>query len=296
MSYSQWRGRAQDVWYHVGAGGDNDLVHPVLVELPFSLRLYSYGIMLGLAYAVGFYLTLALAERDGLDRARVLRAFAWSAIAALVGARALGLLVSPPPAGTLLDYIRLDRGGIVAYGGFLGGFLGAYLFCRRSGLPLGAWVDAAAPALGSGLFLTRIGCFLAGCDFGARSDGPLAVCFPAGSPAWRAHREADLLSPSDATSLPVHPTQLYESLAGLLLLGLVLMVRRRGRRNGEALAAFAIGYAALRFAIETVRGDLSRGHWGPWSTSQWIAMITAGAAIVYAVAARFLLRRTAPWA
>ena len=121
---------------------------------------------------------------------------------------------------------------------------------------------------------------LAGCDFGRPWDGPWAIRFPAGSPAFTEQTLLGLL-PSGATqSLPVHPTQLYESLAGLVLLVLVLAVRRRQEFSGQALAAFALGYAVLRYLIEVVRADPGRGAIGPWSTSQFIAMATFVAASV----------------
>ena len=93
-----------------------------------------------------------------------------------------------------------------------------------------------------------------------------------------------LLPSGAAASLPVHPTQLYESLAGIVLLFVVLAVHRRQRAAGYALAAFTLGYGVLRYAIEIVRADPRRGAIGPWSTSQFIAIVTfvAASALVYA--------------
>jgi prolipoprotein diacylglyceryltransferase len=70
------------------------------------------------------------------------------------------------------------------------------------------------------------------------------------------------------------PTQLYESLAGVVLLAGVMAVRRRQARPGQALAVFALGYAVLRYLIEMVRADPNRGSLGPFSTSQVIALVT----------------------
>jgi phosphatidylglycerol:prolipoprotein diacylglycerol transferase len=108
-----------------------------------------------------------------------------------------------------------------------------------------------------------------------------------GSPAFLEQRLLGLLPSGATASLPVHPTQVYESLAGIGLLFLVLAVRRRQRVSGQALAAFALGYGVLRYLIEIVRADPNRGVIGPWSTSQFIAIAT----FVAASALLYVLRR-----
>jgi phosphatidylglycerol:prolipoprotein diacylglycerol transferase len=253
-------------------------MRPILFHLPNGLPVYAYGTMLGLSFAVGWYLTLGLGVREGLRRGLLARCFLVTAATAVLGAKLLFLATNPERVHSLADV--LTRSGFVAYGGFLGGFAGAAAFCARFRLPFLLWADAAVPSLATGLTLTRVGCFLAGCDFGTPSTGALAVRFPLGSPAFSAQRAAGLLPAEASTSLPVHPTQLYESACGVLLLAVVLGVRARpGRRPGEALAAFTAGYAALRFGLEFVRADEDRGSLGPFSTSQWIALATAVAAL-----------------
>ena len=144
------------------------------------------------------------------------------------------------------------------------------------------------PSLCVGLAITRVGCFLGGCDFGRDWNGPWAVRFPAGSPASVQQAQLGLLPSAAMPSLPVHPTQLYESLAGIALLLLVVAVLRRKLLAGHALAAFAMGYAVLRYLIEIVRADPGRGVVGPWSTSQFIAIATfvAAAALLYVLSRR----------
>jgi phosphatidylglycerol:prolipoprotein diacylglycerol transferase len=122
--------------------------------------------------------------------------------------------------------------------------------------------------------LTRVGCFLAGCDFGQPWDGPWAVSFPAGSTAFQEQALQGLLPAGATQSLAAHPTQLYESLAGLALLVLVLAVRRRRTVAGQAFVALVPAYAVLRYVIEIYRADLNRGFVGPFSTSQVIAVTT----------------------
>ena len=259
---------------------------PVLLHLPFGVPLYSYGLLLTLSVLAGRWLAIRLAERDGVARRLADRCATWTFVGALLGARALYVATNPGAFDSALDVLACWEGGVVAYGGFLGGLAGAAAFCRAHDIPLLAWADCVAPSLCLGLALTRIGCFLAGCDFGREWSGPWAVRFPAGSPAFVQQKLQGLLPAGATTSLPVHPTQLYESLAGVALLALVLGVRRRQRVAGEALVAFALGYSALRYLIEIVRADPDRGAIGPWSTSQLIAAATFVAASALLAALR----------
>jgi phosphatidylglycerol:prolipoprotein diacylglycerol transferase len=249
-------------------------VQPILFRLPFGLPLYAYGAMLCLAVIVGRLLAVRLAERAGMDARLMDRCCVWTLAAALIGARLLFVVTNLDQFDRLSNLFRWWDGGIVAYGGFLGGFLGTVGFCRIYRIRALDWADCAAPSLCIGLMITRIGCFLAGCDFGRPWNGPWAVSFPAGSPAFDQQTLQGLLPAGATQSLPVHPTQLYESLAGLVLLGLVMAVRRRRTFPGQPLMAFVLGYAVLRYAIEIVRADTNRGAIGPLSTSQIIAVAT----------------------
>jgi phosphatidylglycerol:prolipoprotein diacylglycerol transferase len=174
------------------------------------------------------------------------------------------------------------------------------LFLRRHGSRLLPWADAAVPSVALGVAFTRIGCYLFGCDFGKPlpSSAPAWVArlgtFPrwseesfapgVGSPAWLEHVSHRGLSPDAAASLPVHPTQLYESLAGLVIFGLLLAVRRQQRFRGQVFLTFAFAYGALRFAIESLRDDPERGTFGPLFPAHVYLAVTALAfAVAYAV-------------
>jgi phosphatidylglycerol:prolipoprotein diacylglycerol transferase len=243
-----------------------------------SLPIYSYGAMLCASIVVGWFLTLRLGERDGLPRELLANCYFVTAIAALIGSRVLYVLTNLAEFHDFLDMLAVRRGGLVAYGGFLGGFAGSWWYLRRRGVALLPWADVAAPSLASGLMLTRIGCYLFGCDFGKplgagapawlRRLGtfprwPSDVLAGAGSPAWLQHVDLRGLSVSAQASLPVHPTQLYESLVGALLLLLAWQLREVSRFRGEVFLAFTFGYGYLRFLLEVVRDDSERGSFGP---------------------------------
>jgi phosphatidylglycerol:prolipoprotein diacylglycerol transferase len=267
-------------------------MRPVLFHIPLgfaNVPLYSYGLMLALSLIVGWYITLALCERDGMDRQVMGRCYMWTAGSALAGARLLYVLTNLDRFDNFLDIFKVWQGGLVAYGGFLGGFVGALVFCRIKGVRLLAWADCAVPSLCTGLMITRLGCLLYGCDFGKPFNGRWSIVFPAGSPAFVQQRAEGLLGPHALASLPVHPTQLYESLNGLILLCLVFVVRRFRKFSGEMFVAFTMGYAVLRYYVEILRADEQRGNVGPLSTSQFIGVATflAGAALLAYLYSRY---------
>ena len=173
----------------------------------------------------------------------------------------------------------MRRGGLVAYGGFLGGFAGSYFFLRKHKIPLLPWADVAVPSLASGLMITRIGCYLFGCDFGQplkdSAPGFLKTLgtFPHwaagtlehgdGSPAFVQHVQKRGLSPTALASLPVHPTQLYESMVGLGLLLLLLWARKKQQFRGQIFFLFVFAYGVCRYLLEILRDDNERGSIPP---------------------------------
>jgi phosphatidylglycerol:prolipoprotein diacylglycerol transferase len=158
---------------------------------------------------------------------------------------------------------RIDRGGLVFFGGLFGAFVVGLAYVRARGLPLGAVADVVAPSLSLGQAFGRIGCFLNGCCFGTTTSLPWAVRYPqsyAGTreipnPAFDFHVRHLGFAETAGHSLPVHPTQIYESLLDFsLFLFLAWYVTRRAR-NGDALLLYGVLYSALRFGIEFLRGD-----------------------------------------
>jgi phosphatidylglycerol---prolipoprotein diacylglyceryl transferase len=244
-----------------------------------NVPIYSYGVMLGLSLVVGWYLTLGLAERDGLPKETMANNYVVTAIAAVVGSRVLYILTNLNEFDSFASMFAMRRGGLVAYGGFLGGLAGSYFYLRSYKIPLLPWADVAVPSLASGLMITRIGCYLFGCDFGQplKDNAPAFLkklgTFPHwakgtldqgdGAPAWVQHVKERGLSITSPTSLPVHPTQLYESLVGAFLLVLLLWARRKQKFRGEIFLLFFFAYGVLRYLLEVLRDDAERGSIPP---------------------------------
>ncbi len=117
------------------------------------------------------------------------------------------------------------------------------------------YLDAIAPSIALGTFFGRLGCFLNGCCYGDQCRLPWAVSFPAGSDAWSHQVRARLISEGATASLPVHPTQLYSALDGLVLLILLSAYYPLRRRDGEVMGLLMIAYPITRFLIEYLRND-----------------------------------------
>jgi phosphatidylglycerol:prolipoprotein diacylglycerol transferase len=258
--------------------------------------IYAYGVMLGTSLIVGWFVAMRLAQQDGVPQQEAGTIYMWSAVWSIIGARLLYVLTNLSDFSGLTEMFMVNRGGLVAYGGMIGGFLASWYGCRKRGIELLRWADVSAPSVVLGTAITRIGCFLFGCDFGARSDLPWAVRFPGpnalapqGSPAWQHHVRDFGLSQSAPWSYPVHPTQFYESLVGLSLFALLMFIRRHRKFSGQVFLAWVFGYGLLRPLIEVVRDDDQRGNVGALSTSQFIglASVLAGAALLVALVRRY---------
>lgn len=259
-----------------------------------SLPIYSYGVMLALSLIVGWYLTLGLATKANLPKDTMANCYVLTAIVALISSRLFYVATNMEQFKSIADVLAIRKGGYVAYGGFLGGFAASWLYLKAAKVDLLPWADVAVPSLATGLTITRIGCYLFGCDFGTRlPDGAPGFLkklgtFPhwnektvaiagEGPPVWTHHRDlfqgtakgAELLKQGHA--FPVHPTQIYEAIVGILLLVLLLVARKSQRFKGQIFYLFAFSYGAIRFVLEIVRDDEERQSWGP-AMSEHIAV------------------------
>lgn len=213
-----------------------------------------------------------------------LQVLALSFAGAGAGAAALGALYLVPRfVASGLDVQIFFENTIVAWGALLGlvGTFGAGCSYRR--LPLWPSMDLLAPCLGPLVGFARVGCFMAGCDFGRVTGVRWAVKFPAGSVAFEQHLRQGLILASDSQSLAVHPTQLYEAAGGALMFGVAVWARRSRIRSGLTFLGVALAYALVRLVVEAYRGDQTRVLWGPLSASQWVSCAVILAVVVSGV-------------
>jgi phosphatidylglycerol:prolipoprotein diacylglycerol transferase len=163
--------------------------------------------------------------------------------------------------------------GYAYYGGFVFASAGAWILLKRDRFPFWKAADMAGFAIPIGLTFGRMGCLLAGCCFGTRSDSALALSFPPGSPASDAQAKLGVIKSAKVWSLPVHPTQIYEAaLAVGIAAYCLLWLHGRKRYDGQVFVAFMALYAAGRFLLELLRAD-DRGALAGLSTSQLVGLV-----------------------
>ncbi|MFO0616995.1 MAG: prolipoprotein diacylglyceryl transferase family protein [Polyangiaceae bacterium] len=171
----------------------------------------------------------------------------------------------------------LFRGVIVSYGALGGLVAGVAIAEKLASRSVANALDQLAMPLGAVVVLSRLGCLLAGCDFGSPTSWRWAITYGANTPALAAQRDAGLV-PIDATeALPVHPTQAYEMIAGLVMIAVALAIPERTRRRGPGIvfAATAATYAMLRLFIEPLRGDPSPRILG-LRLAMWLSVLALG--------------------
>jgi phosphatidylglycerol:prolipoprotein diacylglycerol transferase len=169
-------------------------------------------------------------------------------------------------------WAKFWAGGLTYYGGFFGATGAAVVLLRRDRFPFWKAADMAGFAVPMGLAFGRMGCLLAGCCFGAPTLLPWGLSFPPRSPASEEQAKAHLIESVKTWSNPVHPTQIYESAASLLVAFVCLfVVLPRKRYDGQVFAASLALYAVARFLVEILRRDARGGMLG-LSTSQLIGL------------------------
>ena len=241
-------------------------MYPELFDVgPFTI--YTYGVLLAASYLLGLRLAMWRAKRWGIDSGKVLDLGIYIIIAALVGAKLLLFIVDfdqfrQSPA----EMLSLARSGGVFYGGLILAVVVAFWYIAKHRMPFWRTCDVFAPAIALGHVTGRLGCLAAGCCYGRPTDVPWAVIFT-----------NPLAATNVGTPLGIglHPTQLYEAGAELLILVALLATERRGRPfAGRTFWAYMFLYAISRYIIEIYRGD-PRGMVLGFSTSQFISLILA---------------------
>lgn len=253
-------------------------MQPWLLRIPapglgeIAVSSYFFWMLLGCVLAVE--IALREARRSGESPRAILHLSGFAILGGLVGARVLHI-VAVAPETYLADPARLLRvweGGMVFYGGFLGGLATVGLWSRLRGPSLARLGDIFAAPLMMGLAFGRIGCLSAGCcfgrpiDWGTGREWPWGVTFLSGQ------------VPSALRGVPLHPTQVYASLNALVLLLAVIALRRRQRFDGQVMWTLVLAYGVTRSVLELFRLDLTRRFlfeeaWGQvLSTSQAISV------------------------
>lgn len=233
-------------------------MHPILIELG-PLTIHTYGVFIAAAFLAAMAWTAREARQRGLAVELVQDLGFWCLIGAILGSRLLYVLLN-------LDYflehpletVMFWKGGLVFLGGGVLAALLAVRMLKKHGQPLLPWADCVAPALALGQAVGRFGCLAAGCCYGAKCDLPWAITFT----------DPDSLAP---LLTPLHPTQIYEILAGATNFVILLVAKRWVREPGRIMGLFLMVYAVFRITIEFFRDDYRGDIAGVVSVTQVLA-------------------------
>jgi phosphatidylglycerol:prolipoprotein diacylglycerol transferase len=250
-------------------------MHPILFEIPKiafgswtvgPIPIRMYGIMIGIGFLLAVFLASRRARKEGIDPDRIMDLGVYLLLAAIVGSRILYVLTTLREfTANPLDVFAIWKGGLVFYGGLLAAIPVGIWYVRKHKLPVWKTADIMAPSIALGHAFGRLGCFFAGCCYGAVCSGPLCVTF----------HDAHSLAP---LGVPLFPTQLMESGGEFMIFGILMLLWPRRKFDGQLFWLYPIFYAILRFIMEFFRGDAERGLYfgGMISTSQIIAVFMLG--------------------
>lgn len=228
-------------------------MYPFLLDftvLGFHLKLPSYGVFLAMAFSAAYFVSLWRATKLGDDPKHIENLFLLIVLGSVLGSRLFHVVFEEPAyyAANPGKIIAVWEGGYTLYGALLSSILVIFLYTRGKKIDYFNFIDIASPATAIGIFIGRIGCFLAGCCWGKPTQCFLGYKFT--------HPETF----ASIKHTPVHPSQLYESF-GALLIFLYLHWRFNHRRyKGQIFLHGLSLYAILRFLIEYFRGDEYRGY------------------------------------
>lgn len=246
-------------------------MYPLLLEFgPISI--YSYGVFLAAAYIAALQFGLRRADHAGLNGQRVMDLGILAIITALVGAKLLLFFVdfdrfTSDPAQLM---VLLKSGGVF-YGGLLLAVPMSWWYIRRHKLPLWTTCDLFAPGIALAQGVGRLGCLLAGCCYGKVTDLPWGITFTSTLAA------ANVGTPLE---IALHPTQIYEAAAALLILGALLVGERHWRPfPGRTFWTYLLLYGTVRLVIEFYRGDPRGTIFDSIPTSQFLSALIIPASL-----------------
>jgi phosphatidylglycerol:prolipoprotein diacylglycerol transferase len=224
-------------------------MHPELFRIgPFAI--HSYGVMLALSFILGIYLAVRQGEKRGIKGDEIVNLGFIIILSSIIGARLFYVLFHLNEFQNRWIYAfwpvqedgTIGLGGLILLGGFLLAFTASAVYMYIKKLNFWKFADSIAPSIALGVFLTRIGCYLNGCCFGRECDLAWGVVFPVHSPAGAVM--------GDVT---IHPTQLYSSMYGLVILTILLWLDSKYYFEGITVSLLLILYGISRFSVDFFR-------------------------------------------
>jgi phosphatidylglycerol---prolipoprotein diacylglyceryl transferase len=244
-------------------------MRPILFHIGYS-SIYSYYVFITLGIFLGLFFFDRYSKKVGLDKLAFIDISLISLVTAYIGARLFHVLFVMPDyyLKNPIKVLYFWEGGLVIYGAILFPPLFVYLYAKKKKLNFYKIIDALVPSFSIGTALGRAACLLQGCCYGRPTSQLFGIVFPEGANAG--------MTPAN---IPLHPTQIYLILQGLVIF-LILNNRFNHKKfDGEITLWFFIFYPITRIVIEYYRSDFRGNLFEPYlSTSQFISLIVAVAA------------------
>lgn len=229
----------------------------------------TYGVLVAIAFLVALWITQKLAVKQGLNGERVMNLGIYCALAGMLGGKLAMFMfdwkIYWNDPSQIFSKETLQAMGVYQ-GGLVLALIVAIWYMRAKHLPPLLTCDAFAPGIAIGHAIGRVGCFAAGCCWGKECNLPWAVTF----------RNADAHQLTGVPlDLPLHPTQLYESFAEVIIFAILWRRFHQPHRPGMIIGLYLILYSAVRFAVEFVRNhEQALPFGGPLSITQYISLAT----------------------
>ena len=223
-----------------------------------GLKMSSWGVILFIAAALGFYLAYKEAKREKIDAKKFLYMYPWLIVGGYIGSRLMHYYGGFGFEGSILEIFDITSIGSVFYGGFLGALLAGFIYTQIRKQNFWKWADIAAPFIALGISIVRIGCFLDNHCGGIRSDLPWAVV---------------------RNGIARHPTQIYSSIFGLALFVFLIWLRKKKKFDGFLFLMFLLIYSVFRFLIEFIRTEPK--IFLSLSLAQWISILIFIPTVIY---------------
>lgn len=254
---------------------------PIHLNLGFRVFYFYEGFYFMTAIGAAVLVALRRLRLANLDPVLFADSIPWILFGAILGARIFhflfwdlhGLLSDP------MTFFRFWEGGLTITGGLAGGVAAAVICLRRARADFWAYAAAVSPAVLIGQAIGRVGCFLNGDAWGIPTRLPWGISEPRfghmvpgfrldrtmASSAWEWCVAQGYIPSSAPATVPLHPTQLYESLGDLVLAALVILLARSLASRKAPLARVIWlhlgGYSLLRFGLEFLHGDRDALVW-----------------------------------
>jgi len=222
-------------------------MHPELFKIG-PLTIHTYGVLVAAGFLLGLGLAVRQARKEGIPPDKIVDLGFYILLSALIGSRLFYILINASHyLKNPLDIFKIWEGGLVFYGGLLLAVPTVLWYVKKNNLSVWNTADLFAPSLAIGHAIGRLGCFFSGCCYGKPAEGlPWAVTFT----------DPESLA---IIGVPLHPTQLYESLGEFINFFILIILRRYKSFNGQLFLTYIILYSVLRFIVEFFRGDVGRG-------------------------------------